>query len=270
MERDGLKAAVRAHWEAEACGTRGIAQADRHAFFTQLEHERYAQEPYIPRFARFAESRGRRVLEIGVGAGTDFMQWVRNGAHATGVDLTSTGIGLARERAALEGFRPPLCHADAERLPFRDGSFEIVYSWGVLHHSPGTEAAVGEVYRVLRPGGVARVMVYHVPSVVGWLLWGVHAAGRGRPWRSPRWAIYHHLESPGTKAYTRPDAGRLFRQFSQVTITTSLNPGDLLLMRPSSRYQSSMAALAWRMYPRWLVRALGDRFGLNLMIEARK
>ena len=265
-----LKTRVREHWESEACGTRGLPIGDRLAFFKQLERERYTQEPYIPVFAKFSESAGQRVLEIGVGAGTDFMQWTRHGGRAVGIDLTTTGLALTRERAALEGQNVRLSQGDAEKLPFRNNSFDLVYSWGVLHHSPDTAGAIDEVYRVLRPGGVVRIMVYHVPSVVGWLLWAIHALGKGRPWRSPRWAIYHYLESPGTKAYTRADARRLFGRFADVSIRTTLNPGDLLLMRSSTRYQSPIASLAWRLYPRWLVRLLGDPVGLNLMIEARK
>jgi SAM-dependent methyltransferase len=264
------KTRVREHWENEACGTRGLPVANRLAFFRQLERERYAQEPYIPGFAKFSESEGKRVLEIGVGAGTDFMQWTRHRARATGIDLTTTGLALTRERASLEGKNVRLSQGDAETLPFMNSSFDLVYSWGVLHHSPDTVAAIDEVYRVLRPGGIVRIMVYHVPSVVGWMLWTVHALGKGKPWRTPRWAIYHHLESPGTKAYTRAEARRLFAGFADVSIRTTLNPGDLLLMRPSSRYRSPAAALAWKLYPRWLVRLLGDGFGLNLMIEARK
>ena len=265
-----LKVRVREHWESEACGTRGLALTDRVTFFGQLERERYTQEPYIPGFAKFSDSSGKHVLEIGVGAGTDFMQWTRHGARATGIDLTTAGLALTRERAALEGTNVRLSQGDAEKLPFRNNSFDLVYSWGVLHHSPDTAGAIDEVYRVLRPGGVVRIMVYHVPSIVGWMLWAVHGLGKGRPWRSPRWAIYHHLESPGTKAYTRSQARRLLGRFTDVSIRTTLNPGDLLLMRPSPRYRSPIAALAWKLYPRWFVRMLGDSFGLNLMIEARK
>jgi ubiquinone/menaquinone biosynthesis C-methylase UbiE len=205
-----------------------------------------------------------------VGAGTDFVQWVRAGANATGVDLTEQGVALTRERLDLEGRQANVNTADAERLPFEDESFDIVYSWGVLHHSPDTRQAISEVHRVLRPGGTALVMIYHLRSWVALNVWALHAAARGRPWKSPRWAVYNHLESPGTKAYTTREARELFSQFGQVQVSTCLSHGDYLRMRPSARYGGAIHRLLFRIYPRWLVRALGDGFGMNLLISARK
>jgi SAM-dependent methyltransferase len=265
-----LKTAVRSHWEAQPCGTRDIPTENRREFFRELERERYDWEPYILRFARFERGAGKRVLEVGVGAGTDFVNWVRRGAVATGVDLTEAGVALTRERLALEGLSADVRVADAEQLPFDDASFDIVYSWGVLHHSPDTARAIAEVHRVLRPGGTALVMVYHAWSWVGFTLWALHCAGRFRPWKSPRWAIYHHLESPGTKSYTRAEARALCSAFSHVSVRTQLGHGDQLLMRPAARYSGLAHRLLWRVYPRWLVRLTGDRFGMPLLIEATK
>lgn len=267
---EALKEAVRRHWQASPCGTRELPADDRRRFFAELERERYALEPHIHPFARFEEGRGRDVLEVGVGAGTDFVQWVRAGARATGVDLTPAGVALTEERLALEGLKARVLVADAERLPFADASFDIVYSYGVLHHSPNTEAAVREVHRVLRPGGVARVMIYHEPSWVGLMLWGVHCLAKGRPWKSPRWAVYNYLESPGTKVYTVAAARRLFSAFSRVEARPKLSHGDLLQMRPSEKYRGRLHRLAFRLYPRPLIRLTGDALGTYLLIEAIK
>lgn len=99
--------------------------------------------------------------EIGVGAGTDFVQWIRHGARATGVDLSPNSFAECRARITAEGHPDvPLQVADAEHLPFPDDSFDVVYSYGVLHHSPDTAAAIRGVLRVLRPGGEARLMIY--------------------------------------------------------------------------------------------------------------
>jgi hypothetical protein len=96
-----LKQAIKEYWEAEPCGTRDIPTEDRRAFFDRIERERYEWEPYIPEYAQFERARGKKLLEIGVGAGTDFINWVRHGAIATGVDLTQHGISLTKERLAL-------------------------------------------------------------------------------------------------------------------------------------------------------------------------
>jgi hypothetical protein len=102
-----LKEQIRQYWEAEPCGTRGVSADERRQFFAQIERERYEWEPYIPRYARFERGRGKKLLEIGVGAGTDFTNWVRNGAIATGIDLTERGVSLTKERDwSSKGSRP--------------------------------------------------------------------------------------------------------------------------------------------------------------------
>jgi ubiquinone/menaquinone biosynthesis C-methylase UbiE len=269
-----LKDAVRDHWERETCGIRYGTSVERRLYFEEIEESRYQIEPYIPAFARFDEGRDRRVLEIGVGAGSDFSQWVRSGAIASGVDLTDAAIDLTREHLAtleLDTSRVDLRVADAEQLPFDDSSFDIVYSWGVLHHSPDTEQAFREVNRVLRPGGVFRGMVYHVPSWSGWMVWAMQSLLRGKPFRSVKRSLFEHLESPGTKAYSLREArAMLKRDFTDIRLATRLNPGDLLLIRPSEKYDRPLHRLIFRVYPRWLVLWLGDRFGLNLMIEAHR
>ena len=269
-----LKARVREHWDREPCGTRGLDDAagdDARARQARAEEERYAVDAHIPGFARFAEAAGLRVLEIGVGAGTDFVQWLRNGAKATGVDLSPNSLAECRARVIAEGHPDvSLQVADAEHLPFEDASFDLVYSYGVLHHSPNTAAAIREVLRVLRSGGEAHLMIYQVPSWTGLMLWAVHGAARLRPWISPRHAIYEHLESPGTKAYTLAEARALMQGFEDVELETALLAGDLLAMRPSARYQSPVHRLLWAVYPRGLIKRFGARLGLGLLIRARK
>lgn len=267
---DTLKDSVRAHWEAETCGTRGVGTDDRRAFFDQIERERYAWEPYILPFARFERGRGKRVLEVGVGAGTDFINWVRNGAVATGVDLTDAGVSLTRERLALEGLDAQVMRADAENLPFENESFDLVYSYGVLHHSPHTVRAISEVYRVLKPGGTALIMVYHLHSWTTLMLWALHGPLKGRFLKTAREAVFENLESPGTKVYTVDEIRTIFGDFSEKRVWTQLAFGDLLKFRASSKYQGALHRVAFALYPRRLVEALGDRFGTCLFIEATK
>lgn len=270
MDDEQLKQAVRRHWEAQPCGSRGIDERDRKAFFESLERERYEVDHHIPAWARFERGRDRDVLEIGVGAGTDFMQWVRSGARATGIDLTEAGIALARERLALEGLTAELRVGDAESLPFDDDSFDIVYSYGVLHHTPDTRKTLAEVHRVLRPGGVALLMLYRVPSWTGLNLWALHCAARLKPWKTPREAIYEHLESPGTKAYTESEMRALLSRFSSVRIDDALLAGDVLSMRPSAQYSSAVYRLIFALYPQRIIERFGRKLGLGMLIEARK
>ena len=270
-----LKKRVQSHWEEETCGIRYGEGDDRLAWFRRIAQTRYELEPYIREFARFNQAAGKSVLEIGVGAGSDFLEWCRNADHATGVDLTEAGIGLTRERLTLEGIpdaRFSLREADAEALPFAEGSFDIVYSWGVLHHTPQTEQAYREVLRVLKPGGQMQTMMYHVRSWTAVMLYLRHGLAKGRLGLGLRRAVFQRLESPGTKAYSMQEAKALMEAvgFKEIRVSTRLGPGDLLLIKPSAKYQAWPYQLAWRLWPRPLIRLLGDRFGLYLLIEGMK
>src|SRR5262249_47449707 len=155
------KEGVRSYWESSPCGDK-LATAERGspAYFAELEEIRYRKEPFIPGFAEFDRWRGSRVLEIGVGLGTGFVRFARADASLVGIDLTEAAVELVRRRLDIEGLAADLCVADAEALPFSDESFDLVYSWGVLHHTPNITAALGEVHRVLAPGGQVRIMLY--------------------------------------------------------------------------------------------------------------
>lgn len=157
-----LKERVRAFWQAHPCGTKfSDAAMGTPEFFERVEAHRYTKEWHIPDAADFAGARGLRVLEIGCGLGTDGAQFARAGAYYTGVDLTEAAIELARRRFECSGLAGEFHVADAENLEFADDSFDLVYSHGVLHHTPDTERAVKEIHRVLKPGGRAVVMLYH-------------------------------------------------------------------------------------------------------------
>jgi ubiquinone/menaquinone biosynthesis C-methylase UbiE len=270
-----LKERLREHWEAEACGTRFADSLDRRSYFAEVSRARYELESYLPAFADFEAFRGKRVLEIGVGAGSDFERWVLAGAHATGIDLTEAAIGLTQERLRLHGVADSaydLVVSDAEHLDFPDSAFDLVYSHGVLHHTPDTEQALREVARVLVPGGKAKLMVYGEPCWTGMMLWLRHGLLRGRPFASQRKIIYERLESPGTKAYADAEFVELLQRIGLIvnSCERQLSAGDLLAMPPSSRYRAPAYRVVWRLYPRWLIRRVGRRFGIALVVQAHK
>jgi len=157
-----LKERVRAFWQEHPCGSKfSDAEIGTREFFDRVEQHRYEKEWHIPAAAEFASTRGLRVLEIGCGVGTDGLQFARAGASYTGIDLTEAAVDLARKNFESAGMPGEVRASDAENLDFADDSFDIVYSHGVLHHTPEIEAAVREVNRVLKPGGRAIVMLYH-------------------------------------------------------------------------------------------------------------
>lgn len=262
---------VRDFWQARACGEVYAEGDSLRARLDAQARTRYELEPYLRPFARFDDASGRDVLEIGVGMGADHLEWARARPRTlAGCDLTPRAIELTRARLALHGLRSRLLVADARRLPFPDASFDLVYSWGVIHHSPDTPAAVREIRRVLRPGGSARVMIYKRRSLVGAMLWLRYGLLAGRPF-TPLDAIYaRRLESPGTKAYSPAEARALFAGFSEVTTRSELSPGDLLLGAAGQRHQGLLLDSARRLIPRRLVRRVFPGFGLHLLIEATR
>jgi len=259
-----LKEEVREFWNSDPCGTRYLDGGDA---FGAHANARYQLEPFIPEFAGFASACGRRVLEIGVGIGADYLEWLKAGARATGVDLSSASLEQARRRCELAGYQPDLRLADAEQLPFPTDTFDLVYSYGVMHHSADTLKCLQEACRVLKPGGQARIMLYHHPSLTGLMLWLRYGVLRGKPLRQ---AVHDHLESPGTKSFTKDEVRSMMSGFESVEISQVFSPGDLLLNRPSHRFQTPSYRLVWTLFPRAIARKSCRRLGLFLLVSARK
>lgn len=270
-----LKDRVKSHWEHEVCGIRFAVSEDRRKFFQEISSARYAVESYIPEFADFENYRGKAILEIGVGAGSDFERWVLAGADATGIDLTRSAVELTRERLRLSGVPAGtyrLVVSDAEQLEFPDNTFDLVYAHGVLHHSPDTQLALQEVWRVLKPGGHAKLMVYGVPSWTGLMLWVRYGLFKNNIFMNQKNIIYNQLESPETKAYKNCEFIELLKVtgFAVLFCERRLTSGDLLAMPPSSRYEGLFYKLIWRLYPRNLIKKLGQRMGLAMIVCALK
>jgi ubiquinone/menaquinone biosynthesis C-methylase UbiE len=160
-----LKERVRSFWQENPCGTKfADAPPGSRRFYELVEAHRYTKEWHIPEAAQFPNAKDLAVLEVGCGLGTDGAQFAKAGARYTGIDLTDAAIELAKRRFELFDLPGTFRVADAERLDFPDNSFDLVYSHGVLHHTPDTAAAVREIHRILRPGGKAVVMLYHRDS----------------------------------------------------------------------------------------------------------
>ena len=264
------KQQVHEFWNEASCGEAlYLSGSDRSGFEAQ-SIARYQLEPYILDFAQFASCKGKKVLEIGVGLGADHQKFAEAGAELYGIDLTDRAITHTSNRLACFGLRSQLSAGDAENLTFPDGTFDVVYSWGVLHHSPDTPKAIAKVLRVLKPSGVARIMIYHTWSMIGLMLWIRYAMLRGRPLTSMKAIYSRYLESPGTKAYSIREAERLFHNYSSADIRTVLTHGDLLESHAGQRHQGTLLSIARKIWPRWLIRRLCPNAGLFMLIEARK
>lgn len=179
-------ARVRDYWDRRPCNIRHSAQpVGTKQYFDEVEARKYFVEPHIPEFAEFKRWRGKKVLEIGCGIGTDTVNFARHGAQVTSVDLSEKSMDLARQRVEVYGLQNQVkFHAgNAEELSrfVRPEPYDLIYSFGVIHHTPHPEAVLEELKKYARPGTTVKIMVYHRRSwKVAWILFG---EGKGKFWK---------------------------------------------------------------------------------------
>ena len=289
-----LKERVRAFWQEHPCGTKfADACPGSRRFYELVEEHRYQKEWHIPAAADFPSARGKKVLEIGCGLGTDGAQFALAGADYTGIDLTDAAVDLARRRFDLFNLPGAFQTADAENLDFPDESFDVVYSHGVLHHTPDIVSALEEVHRVLRPGGRAVVMLYHRNSynyrinismlrragvhLLRWnsgvklvhLLTGetedsLHEHARrlkaGRAYMDSEEFLSQNTDGAGNplaRVYSRREARELFKGFPQVELRTYF-------------LNKRWLPVIGNILPRRLESQMASRWGWHLWIYATK
>jgi len=166
MDRIWAQKQVQDFWNSQPCDSE-LSDRDRHSreYFLEIERRRYEFQPHIPDILSKIDWRGKRVLEIGTGVGTDARNIIGRGGNYTGINIDrgSTDSTLRALRVfALPGV---VMQGNATSLDFPDSTFDVVYSFGVLHHIPEVEKAAAEIHRVLKPGGELLVMLYNRASI---------------------------------------------------------------------------------------------------------
>jgi ubiquinone/menaquinone biosynthesis C-methylase UbiE len=216
----------------------------------------------MPETMEFSRHAGKQLLEIGGGMGTDLAQFAKHGAVITDVDLSSGHLALAQESFRLRGLKGTFVHHDAETIPFPDNSFDVVYSNGVIHHTPNTQSVVDEIYRVLKPGGKAIIMVYAENSLYYWRnLVGWQGLKKGALMKN---SIGHVMSCsvemndndarPLVKVYTKPRLKKMFSKFNNIKIC------QRQLVREEVPRILGWVPLSW----------LGQFMGWNLIVKAHK
>lgn len=265
---DDSKQRAREQWGANPCGASAARDHEfgTKEYFDAIETNRYEIESsWMKRTIGFDSYHGQRLLEVGFGTGTDLLQFARGGARVTGIDLTPRSIEIARTRFEIYGQTGEFVIGDGESLSFPDSSFDVVYSFGVLHHTPDTARAVDEIHRVLKPGGKAIVMLYHRASLYYWgSLFFKHGILGGELFKQSMAEImsrrveYSETEGrPLVKSYTRNEGRQMFSNFSDCNL--QVNQLTRRELRPVGRF-----------VPRVLLEWLARNFGWNLLITATK
>jgi SAM-dependent methyltransferase len=208
MNNHQLLEEVRTYWNNRPCNIRhSTSPVGTREYFDEVEARRYANEPHNYTFPEFSKWKGKRVLEIGCGIGTDATNFARAGANYTGVDLSIESIKIAKQRFDVFGLKGEFFECNAEELndvfdPHE--KFDLIYSFGVIHHAPRPERVVACLPRLLAPGGEIKCMLYAKNS---WKNIMIEAG-----WDQPE----AQNNCPQAVTYTKQEARELFKDFDNV------------------------------------------------------
>jgi len=256
---------VREYWDARPCNIRHSAQPiGTRAYFDEVERRKYLVEPHIPAFADFARWRGARVLEVGCGIGTDTINFARAGARVTAVDLSQASIDIARARAEVFQVDDLIdfhC-ADIERpwgvIPQRD--YDLIYSFGVLHHTPDPWHALENLHLFSGPRTRLRIMVYYKYSTKA-------------TWLALRYGNFQNSEAqpgcPVTHTFSRAEAHDWLLACGFETMRMWVDHIFPYRIGPYRHYRY-VRKWRYRLMPHAFFHYLEQRLGWHLLIEARK
>lgn len=223
-------------------------------FFQELETYRFDKLHYLPQVVDFAAYKNQRLLEIGCGLGIDLTQFAKAGAIVTGVDLSETAVRLAQQNFKQRGLTADFHVMDGEALEFKDNVFDVIYAHGVLQYTADPQKMVSEILRVLRPGGLAIIMVYNTYS---WLF----ALSKLMQ------VELEHEDAPIIRTFSIKDFKKMLQAFDRIQIFPERFPV------PSQLHHGLKAALYNHLFvgifnaiPRSWVRP----FGWHLMAFAQK
>lgn len=264
---------VKEYWDRRPCNVRHSTRPiGSREYFDEVEARKYFVEGHIPGFAEFEKWRGKKVLEIGCGIGTDTVNFARHGAQVTSVDLSEKSLELARQRTGVYGVQGQVqfYRGNAEELsgfvPVEP--YDLIYSFGVIHHTPHPERVLEQVRQYSRPGTTVKVMVYHRRSwKVLWLLLG---EGKGKFWKLPELVAKNseaQTSCPITYTYTREEGRKLVERHGFRTRRIEVNHIFPYRIQDYVQYRY-VKEFYFRWMPAPLFHALERRLGWHLCITA--
>jgi len=264
---------VQRYWDQRPCNIRHSPKpVGSREYFDEVEARKYFIEPHIPRFAEFERWRGKQVLEIGCGLGTDTINFARHGAEVTAIDLSAQSLELARKRAEVFGLsdRIRFYHGSAEELAsvVPPQHYDLIYTFGVIHHTPHPERVVEQMRAYARPGTTIKIMVYNKLSwKVFWILMGY---GRGQFWRLNELVAKNSEAQTGcpvTYTYTRRE-GRALIEHSGFRLTEAFVDHIFPYSIPQYVKYEYVKAWPWSWMPTETFRWMERHFGWHLCLTA--
>jgi len=250
---------VAEYWNRRPCNIRHSgAELGSRRYFDEVEERKYFVEPHIRGFAQFPRWRGRCVLEIGCGIGTDAVNFARAGADYTGVDVSKASLDLTRRRFEVFGLTGHFLLANAEEVSklLEPASYDLVYSFGVIHHTPKPDAVIHQVRRLVKGHGEFRLMLYARNSWKHALI----EAGLDQP--------EAQAGCPTAFTYTQDEVRALLETAGFQVISVEQDHIFPYIVEKYVQYEYELQPWFAAM-PREMFRALERRFGWHLLIVAR-
>ena len=246
MEETNFIANIAAYWDSHIHDLAVITNpVGTPGFFRELDEYRYDKLNYLPRLVNFESYRGKKLLEIGCGAGVDLIRFARDGVIVTGVDLSTTSIELARQNFEQHCLHAALQIMNGEALEFENNSFDVVYAHGVLQYTADPRRMISEIHRVLKPGGEAILMVYNRHSWLNFMSKGA---------RVP----LEHEDAPVLKKFSIAEFRDMLKPFRRYRIVPERFPGRTKLHSGwKSTLFNSLFVGTFNLLPRSWVRPLG-------------
>ena len=264
---------VRDYWNQRPCNIRHSTQpVGTREYFDEVEARKYRVEPHIPEFAEFEKWRGKRVLEIGCGIGTDTTNFARHGARVTSVDLSEKSLELAKQRIGVYGFQDQVefYQANAEELSkiVPPQPYDLIYSFGVIHHTPHPERVLDQLRGYTRPGTTLKVMVYYRYAwKVGWILL---TEGKGQFWKLQELVARNSEAQTGcpiTYTYSKSEGRKLLEEHGFRVKEAQVEHIFPYRIKDYVKYRY-VKEFYFRWMPEPLFHALERQFGWHLCLTA--
>jgi len=264
---------VKDYWNKRPCNLRhSQAEVGTEKYFQEISMRKFFVEPHLIDFADFSSLKGKKVLEIGCGLGAATINFAKAGAEVTALDLSQKSIDIAKKNAESMGVADQIqfMQGNAEKLSefLPEKKYDLIFSFGVIHHSPHPDVIVEEAKMYLAPGGQFKVMVYYRYS---WkVFWILAKYGKFQFWRLSD-LIARHSEAqtgcPVTYAYSKKSAAKLFENKGFKVKSIDI---DHIFPYRIADYVKYRYVKVWyfRILPKSVFRFLEKKFGWHLCLTA--